>query len=389
MGTKASDAGTGIAQPAAAKTLSGPDGLSFVLTLDARTGVRARRGRVFVIIARSGDLAHGVPEPRDTMPEPRDNVQAAEPITVPFFGLDVVGLTPGEPVVVDSGAAVLGYPYRELGQLPAGSYVVQGFLNTYETNRRADGSVVDVHWPAGDGGDIWHSPGNVYSIPQTITIDPRRPQAVPLALTQVITPSTPVPPGGTEQQGNPSDSAHVKHLKIRSALLSRFWGKDPWERIPRPAARQTTGDSRWTVAQENHYELAAGTRSRSQGQWDIWAAVFGPQGRDGYPAPIWDKQSGVIDRSVAAYWKTHFDLASIVTSNWTTLGPKLAGRMHFFVGSEDTCVSAVPPYAASATVRLSAVSKRICWSWRGRSLFQTRPAVAVSGWWCRRAGVMP
>jgi len=212
---------------------------------------------------------------------------------------------------------------------------------------------------------------------------------VPLALTQVITPSTPVPPGGTEQQGNPSDSAHVKHLKIRSALLSRFWGKDPWERIPRPAARQTTGDSRWTVAQENHYELAAGTRSRSQGQWDIWAAVFGPQGRDGYPAPIWDKQSGVIDRSVAAYWKTHFDLASIVTSNWTTLGPKLAGRMHFFVGSEDTCVSAVPPYAASATVRLSAVSKRICWSWRGRSLFQTRPAVAVSGWWCRRAGVMP
>jgi hypothetical protein len=75
---------------------------------------------------------------------------------------------------------------------------------------------------------------------------------------------------------------------------------------------------------------------RSQGQWDIWAAVFGPQGRDGYPAPIWDKQSGVIDHDVAAHWKTHFDLTSIVTSNWAALGPRLAGRMHFYVGSEDT-----------------------------------------------------
>jgi Putative esterase len=486
------------------RTLPGQGEPSFVLTLDPRTGVRASRGRVFVIIARPGDLSHGAPEPRENTSEPRDNVQATEPITVPFFGRDVAGLTPGEPVVVGPGAAVLGYPYRELGQLPAGSYVVQGFLNTYETNRRADGSVVDVHWPGGDGGDIWHSPGNVYSVPRTITLDPRRPQTVPLALTQVITPGTPIPSGGTSQQGNPGDSAHVKHLKIRSALLSRFWGKDvyiganvllpegyddpannqvrypmemhtghfpagnphmfsealddeygfsawwvsaeatrfisveirtenpfyddsyqmnsanlgpygdavnqellpsidkafrtigqpwgrtltggstggwvsaatmvkypdlfagswsgypdaldfhahqvidvysdanayfiedPWERIPRPGARQITGDSRWTVAQENHYELAAGSRGRSQGQWDIWAAVFGPQGRDGYPAPIWDKQSGVIDHSVAAYWKTHFDLTSIVTSNWTTLGPKLAGRMHFYVGSEDT-----------------------------------------------------
>jgi hypothetical protein len=205
---------------------SGPGGLFFVLTEDPRTGVRASRGRVFVIIARSSDLSHGAPEPRHSMSQPRDYVQAGEPITVPFFGLDVAGLTPGDPVVLDSAAAVLGYPYRELGQLPAGSYVIQGFFNTYETNRRADGSVVHVHWPNGDGGDIWHSPGNLYSIPRTVTIDPRRPQTVPLVLTEVIRPSTPVPPGGTGQQGNPADSAHVRHLKIRSALLSRFWGKD-------------------------------------------------------------------------------------------------------------------------------------------------------------------
>ena len=70
----------------------------------------------------------------------------------------------------------------------------------------------------------------------------------------------------------------------------------PWERAPRPSARTVPGDTLWTMEQENHFELALGTRGRSQlGQWDIWQAVFGPQGADGYPAPIWDKQTGEID----------------------------------------------------------------------------------------------
>ena len=43
---------------------------------------------------------------------------------------------------------------------------------------------------------------------------------------------------------------------------------------------------------------------------------------------------------------------------------------------------------AEPSMTPSAVSNRTCWSWRGRSTLQTRPAVAVSGWCSRRTGTM-
>ncbi len=54
-------------------------------------------------------------------------------------------------------------------------------------------------------------------------------------------------------------------------------------------------------------ELAQGDHSRSGGQYDIWQAVFGPVGADGYPKPIFDKVTGDIDPTVAAYWHEHYD----------------------------------------------------------------------------------
>jgi len=44
--------------------------------------------------------------------------------------------------------------------------------------------------------------------------------------------------------------------------------------------------------------------------------------------------------------------------------------------------------AAGQQVMPSAVSKRACWSWRGRSPLQTRAATAVSGHPSRRTAVM-
>jgi hypothetical protein len=110
----------------------------------------------------------------------------------------------------------------------------------------------------------------------------------------------------------------------------------PWETMPRPAAREKSGDTTWTNEQENSYERACAAHGRSQGQWDIWQAVFGPQGADGYPAPIWDKATGVIDHDVADYWKQHMEMSTVVSSNWSTLGPKIAGRLQVYVGTEDT-----------------------------------------------------
>ena len=85
----------------------------------------------------------------------------------------------------------------------------------------------------------------------------------------------------------------------------------------------------------NTLELVLGTNGRSGGQWDIWQAVYSPVGADGYPKPIWDKRTGVIDRDVADYWRDHYDLSYILRRDWATLGPKLRGKLHIYVGDMD------------------------------------------------------
>jgi hypothetical protein len=59
-------------------------------------------------------------------------------------------------------------------------------------------------------------------------------------------------------------------------------------------------------------------------------------GPDGYPAQIFDKQTGVIDHQVAAYWHDHYDLDAILQRDWDKLGPQLQGKLHLYVGSADT-----------------------------------------------------
>ena len=64
--------------------------------------------------------------------------------------------------------------------------------------------------------------------------------------------------------------------------------------------------------------------------------MFSPQGADGYPQPIFDKRTGLIDPKVAAYWKEHYDLRAILEKHWPVLGPKLQGKLHVYCGSADT-----------------------------------------------------
>jgi hypothetical protein len=85
----------------------------------------------------------------------------------------------------------------------------------------------------------------------------------------------------------------------------------------------------------NHHELALGTKSRSGQQWDIWEAVYSPAGPDGYPKPIWNKLTGEIDSTVAAYWREHYDLSHILRRDWKTLGPKVRGKLKIYVGDMD------------------------------------------------------
>jgi hypothetical protein len=106
--------------------------------------------------------------------------------------------------------------------------------------------------------------------------------------------------------------------------------------IERPSERDYLGRILATQRDSNHMELVLGDRGRSGGQYDIWQAVFSPQGADGYPSPIFDKESGTIDPKIAAYWRDHFDLTHIIQRDWATLGPKLKGKLHIYVGSADT-----------------------------------------------------
>lgn len=115
-----------------------------------------------------------------------------------------------------------------------------------------------------------------------------------------------------------------------------FWIESPYGRVPRPSARQPDGLVLSTMEQMNRYELVQGTHSRSGEQLDTWEAVFSSAGEDGYPKRIFDKRTGKIDHEVAKYWKDHYDLSAIMQRDWMTLGPKLAGKLHFYVGEADT-----------------------------------------------------
>jgi hypothetical protein len=132
----------------------------------------------------------------------------------------------------------------------------------------------------------------------------------------------------------------------------------------RPAARDVSGAVRYTMRHECQLENVLGqgdSWTLSGGQWGAWNATYGPKGPDGRPVPLWDPVTGLINHKTAAHWKT-YDLRRVLEENWAVLGPKLAGKLHIWVGEADdyflnnavhrldTFLShAQPPYQGSIT----------------------------------------
>jgi hypothetical protein len=498
----------------AADAQSGRVSESFAVSFPAAQSAKPLDGRIILLIAKSGTS------------EPREQVEADAPLKSPYiFGLTVDGLKPGQDAVVDAHA--FGWPAASLAGVKPGDYMVQAVLNRYGTFHRADGSVVKLPPDMGEGQNWAKKPGNLYSKPMKVHIDPAHPARVKIVLDQMM---PVVPPK--------ADTEFVKHVMIKSELLSRFWGRpiyigahvllpkdfdkhpgahfplmvfhghfpddisgfrttppDPnlkpdysqrfhlagynriqqreayafyqkwispgfprflvieiehanpyyddsyavnsanlgpygdalnkelipyietkfrgigqgwarftyggstggWEAlatqvfypdmyngafaacpdpidfhayttinlyteknayaltgqaasVEKPAIRDYLGFVFTTQRDSNHMELAQGDRGRSGGQYDIWQAVFGPQAPDGYPKPIFDKKTGDIDPAVAAYWRDHYDLTHIIARDWKTLGPKLAGKIHIYVGSADTYYLNDAVYYAQATL---------------------------------------
>jgi hypothetical protein len=475
------------------------EGATFSVSFPAERSGKPLDGRVILLLSR------------DFTREPRSHVEPNEPLASPYlFGLTVDGLAPGAKVVLDDHA--FGWPATHLSALPAGDYFVQAVLNRYEDFHLADGRTLKLPPDKGEGQQWWHKPGNLYSTPVKLHIDPAHPVSNALVLDQEMPAITP-----------PKDTEFVRHIQIRSELLSKFWGRDVfigahvlvpkgfdahpqahfplmvfhghfpedisdfretppdpnlkpeysnrfhlaayniieqkeayafyqrwtsadfprflvvelehanpyyddsyavnsanlgpygdainnelipeierrfrgigagwarftyggstggWEalatqvfypemyngafaacpdpidfraytvmnlyedknaytlkgeasNVERPAFRNYLGEVFATQRDENYMELTQGDHSRSGGQYDIWQAVFGPVGADGYPKPIFDKVTGDIDPMVAAYWREHYDLSSIIARDWATLAPKLKGKIHLYVGNGD------------------------------------------------------
>ncbi|MEO8724609.1 MAG: esterase [Acidobacteriaceae bacterium] len=462
--------------------------LRFEISIAAAEASQPLDGRMMLAISKA------------EKPEPRFAISEQEAESQQFFALDVEGAKTGAPVVIDGGA--LGYPVRSLEQLPAGDYYVQAVLNIYETFHRADGHVVKLPPEMGEGQQWNRKPGNLYSKPEKVHVDPAAGGVVRINLTEKIAPIAPKP-----------DTKYVKHFSLQSKLLSQFWGRSmqlgaivvlpegfdehpqahypvvvfqghfpadftfrmeppmpemkgaerdaaeysyklyqdwtsgrlpkmilleiqhanpyyddsyavnsenlgpygdaivkellpeverryrgigqPWARaliggstggweaiadqvfypddfngawgfcpdpvdfhayqsvniyedknafwaegpfgkVPRAEMRNPSGTLLATMEPAVRREEVMGTHGRSTEQFGVWQAVFSPVGADGYPAPIWDPVTGVIDAKVADYWRDHYDLDHIMQRDWATLGPKLAGKLHITVGDMDT-----------------------------------------------------
>lgn len=133
---------------------------------------------------------------------------------------------------------------------------------------------------------------------------------------------------------DPIDFHHYTTIDIYNNKNAFYAGSD-FKKTPLPALRDYLGRIAVTTKEANHLELAIGTRTRSGEQYDIWEAVFSPADKDGYPKRIFDKYSGAIDSTVAAYWKEHYDLTHIIKRDWNKLGNKLKGKIHIYAGEMD------------------------------------------------------
>ncbi len=145
--------------------------------------------------------------------EPRFQVSGDTTRTMQLFGIDVEGLAPGAVAVV--GEEAFGHPVRRLADVPAGDYFVQAVLHRYDTFARGDGHtvVLPASWAA---GQQWNrEPGNLYSTPRQVRVDPAAAEPIELRLDRVIPPIEP-----------PADTKYIRHLRMRSPSLSEFWGRD-------------------------------------------------------------------------------------------------------------------------------------------------------------------
>ncbi len=146
----------------------------------------------------------------DSSKEPRFQVSDG-PNTQIVFGKNVEAFGAGSSVTFSEED--FGYPFESIVDLPAGEYYVQALLHKYETFNLSTGHTVKLPMDRGEGQQWNKAPGNFYSVPQKVNVQAGG--SIEVELTEEIPAIVP-----------PEDTNWIKHIKMKSDLLSDFWGRD-------------------------------------------------------------------------------------------------------------------------------------------------------------------
>ena len=130
-----------------------------------------------------------------------------------IYGMNVNEMQPGVSVQFDQD--VKGFPLESLSELEPGQYYAQALLHVYETFNLSTGHTVKLPMDQGEGQQWNRSPGNLLSKPLAFEVTKKGKVELDLVMDQII----------PEIQA-PEDTEWIKHIKIKSELLSEFWGRD-------------------------------------------------------------------------------------------------------------------------------------------------------------------
>ena len=154
-------------------------------------------GRLLVMISKDGSK------------EPRFQINDTEDTGI-LVGKNVENWKSGN--VEGFNSKTLAYPIENLGELDNGEYYIQALLHKYETFNLSNGKTVKLPMDQGEGQHWNTSPKNIYSKP--IKINFKKNTTVKIEITEEIPPIEPE-----------KDTDYIKHVKIKSELLSKFWGR--------------------------------------------------------------------------------------------------------------------------------------------------------------------
>lgn len=173
--------------------------ITFNVSIDEALTSEPQDGRLVLLLSTTDER-----EPRFLLTD--------GPNTQLGFGMDVTDLSTQDKAVFDNDA--FGYPIMSLDDVPPGKYYVQALLNRYEDFALSTGHTVSLPPEKGEGQQWNRKPGNFYSEPMEVEITVNGGE-FDVVMTQEI-----------PEIEDPEDTEYIKHVKMKSKLLSDFWGRD-------------------------------------------------------------------------------------------------------------------------------------------------------------------